>query len=75
MTRKVIIEPLAKEDINAARDRYEAARVGMGQEFFDAAIAVIDRLSRTIDGSITLPGEPRGDAELEGPQAWRTRMK
>ena len=59
MTRRVIVEPGAKADINQARERYDLIRADLGKDFYDAVIEVIDRLRRNTDGSVTVPHERR----------------
>lgn len=59
MTRRVIVEPGAKTDINEARDRYDAIRAGLGQDFYKTVIEVVDRLQRKTDGSTPVPHERR----------------
>ncbi len=55
VTRRVLIEPAAKNDIHEARDWYAAIRPDLGQEFVDKVSLVIDRLHESTDGSLPFP--------------------
>lgn len=62
MTRTVIIEPEAHEDLSRAFAWYEETNPGMGQVFIDAMREAVSRLTTTPDGSTTVPRAPRGRA-------------
>lgn len=62
MTRTVIIEPEADEDLSRAFAWYEETNPGMGQGFIDAMREAVSRLTTTPDGSTTVPKAPSGHA-------------
>lgn len=58
MTRTVIIEPEAHEDLSRAFAWYEETNPGMGQVFIDAMREAVAQLTVTPDGSTTVPMAP-----------------
>lgn len=60
MTRTVVIEPEAHDDLSRAFAWYEETSPGMGQVFIDAMREAIARLTATPDGSTTVLGAPTG---------------
>ena len=58
MTRTVVIEPEADEDLARAFAWYEQTGPGMGHAFIDAMREAVARLTGTPDGSTTVPGAP-----------------
>lgn len=60
MTRTVVIEPEADEDLSRAFAWYEETSPGMGYALIDAMREAVARLTETPDGSTTVPGAPRG---------------
>lgn len=58
MTRTVIIEPEAHEDLSRAFAWYEETNPGMGQVFIDVMREAVSRLTTTPDGSTTMPRAP-----------------
>jgi toxin ParE1/3/4 len=60
VTRTVIIEPEAHEDLSRAFAWYEETNPGMGQVFIDAMREVVSRLTATPDGGTTVPRAPSG---------------
>jgi len=52
VTRRVIVEPGAKADINEARDKTGMRRYAPDrQDFYDAVIEVVDRLQLKTEGA------------------------
>jgi toxin ParE1/3/4 len=60
VTRTVIIEPEADEDLARAFAWYEETSPGMGYVFIDAMREAVARLTETPDGSTTVPQAPSG---------------
>ncbi len=60
MTRTIVIEPEAHEDLSRAFAWYEETNAGMGQVFIDAMREAVARLTTTPDGSTTVPRAPSG---------------
>jgi toxin ParE1/3/4 len=60
VTRTVVIEPEADEDLSRAFAWYEQTSPGMGYVFIDAMREAVARLTETPDGSTTAPGAPSG---------------
>ncbi|MCA9708031.1 MAG: type II toxin-antitoxin system RelE/ParE family toxin [Myxococcales bacterium] len=58
MTRTVLIEPEAHEDLSRAFTWYEETNPGMGQVFIDAMREAVSRLTAAPDGSTTVPEAP-----------------
>ena len=45
---RLIIEPLADDDIEGARRFYESRRSGLGSEFLDELLGVLERITETL---------------------------
>ncbi len=58
MTRTIVIEPEAHEDLSRAFAWYEETNPGMGQLFIDAMRKAVSRLATTPDGSTSVPHIP-----------------
>lgn len=58
MTREIVIEPEAYEDLSRAFGWYEETNPGMGKIFIDAMREAVARLATTPDGSTTVAGPP-----------------
>ena len=60
MSRTVVIEPEADEDLSRAFAWYEETNPGMGYVFIEAMRETVARLTETPDGSTTVPLVPSG---------------
>ncbi len=60
MTRTVIIEPEAHEELSRTFAWYEETNPGMGHVFIDAMREAVSGLTTTPDGSTTVPSAPTG---------------
>lgn len=60
MSRTIIIEPEADDDLARAFAWYEEANPGVGHLFIHAMRDAVVRLTKTPDGSTSVPGAPIG---------------
>lgn len=58
MTRKILIEEQAGEELTAAFDWYESQRAGLGHEFLTSVDEAIEHLRKSPDASVPVPGVP-----------------
>ncbi len=58
MSRLVLIEPEAEQEIRAARDWYEERREGLGADFVDCVDDAVKRIGEVPTASAPVPGVP-----------------
>lgn len=59
MSRRLIINPLAEDDLSGARDWYETQRDGLGDEFLLCVEETLDRIRRRPEIQAKIFGELR----------------